>query len=563
MQVAVSGLPDPCQDHYVRMCKFAEDCLTTMQSKTKELEVALGPGTAELGLRVGLHSGPVVAGVLRGDKTRFQLFGDTMNVASRMESTGIVNRIQVSQQTADLLISVGKRLWLTPREDPVEVKGKGELRTYFISVKRDTASVHTEALTDPNCTGSTDEQRLALNPIEKIQKRNRVADWMVEILSSILREVLTNRQASHIKADNVRIIEALEVSQHRNLGITDHMSEASVALKGETAVAQTGVKKDLSFPSRAVKSFELDSQVIAELRDYVQVIASLYNNNSFHCFDHASHVTMSCTKLLSRIVAPAMHDLTEEHPDDFTYGITSDPLDRFAVVFAALIHDVDHSGVPNSQLVKEGHQVAEMYSGESVAEQNSFNIAWKLLLQPKFTTLRRGIYATSSEFKRFRYLVANYVLATDIVDPNLKQLRNNRWAAAFATSDDDASPPDLSPTKSSKAMIVMEHLIQASDVAHTMQHWTIYRKWNERYFEECYRAFEQGRADKNPADTWYEGEKGFFDFYIIPLAKKLKDCGVFGVSSAEYLSYAMENRKEWEKRGEQVVAEMVGKMTKT
>lgn len=50
---------------------------------------------------------------------------------------------------------------------------------------------------------------------------------------------------------------------------------------------------------------------------------------------------------------------------------------------------------------------------------------------------------------------------------------------------------------------------------------------------------------------------GFFDFYIIPLAKKLKECGVFGVSSEEYLTYAMENRKEWEKRGRVIVEEMV------
>lgn len=69
-----------------------------------------------------------------------------------------------------------------------------------------------------------------------------------------------------------------------------------------------------------------------------------------------------------------------------------------------------------------------------------------------------------------------------------------------------------------------------------------------------------GRAETNPADGWYKGELGFFDFYIIPLAKKLKDCGVFGVSSDEYLSYAMENRKEWEKRGELVVEEMKTKV---
>ena len=51
-------------------------------SLTKRLEANLGPGTASLGMRFGLHSGPVTAGVLRGEKSRFQLFGDTIHVVS-------------------------------------------------------------------------------------------------------------------------------------------------------------------------------------------------------------------------------------------------------------------------------------------------------------------------------------------------------------------------------------------------------------------------------------------------------------------------------------------------
>lgn len=77
---------------------------------------------------------------------------------------------------------------------------------------------------------------------------------------------------------------------------------------------------------------------------------------------------------------------------------------------------------------------------------------------------------------------------------------------------------------------------------------------------ECYTAYKMGRADKDPSDNWYQGEIGFFDFYIIPLARKLKDCGVFGVSSDEYLNYAEANRKEWESRGKEVVANMVAKV---
>jgi class 3 adenylate cyclase len=77
--VAVAGLPDPRPDHAVVMAKFASDCLKKMDEVTQHLERELGPDTCDLLLRIGLHSGPVVAGVLRGDKSRFQLFGDTVS----------------------------------------------------------------------------------------------------------------------------------------------------------------------------------------------------------------------------------------------------------------------------------------------------------------------------------------------------------------------------------------------------------------------------------------------------------------------------------------------------
>lgn len=70
-----------------------------------------------------------------------------------------------------------------------------------------------------------------------------------------------------------------------------------------------------------------------------------------------------------------------------------------------------------------------------------------------------------------------------------------------------------------------------------------------------YIAYKKGRMAKNPLEFWYNGEIGFFDFYIIPLAKKLKECGVFGVSCDEYLTYALNNRSEWCRRGKEIVKE--------
>lgn len=85
-----------------------------------------------LQLRIGLHSGPTTGGVLRGQRARFQLFGDTVNTASRMESTGEGGKIQVSQATADLLIADGKGKWLEKRNELVAAKGKGEMQTYWV-----------------------------------------------------------------------------------------------------------------------------------------------------------------------------------------------------------------------------------------------------------------------------------------------------------------------------------------------------------------------------------------------------------------------------------------------
>jgi hypothetical protein len=67
-----------------------------------------------------------------------------------------------------------------------------------------------------------------------------------------------------------------------------------------------------------------------------------------------------------------------------------------------------------------------------------------------------------------------------------------------------------------------------------MQHWQVYIEWNEKLFFELYRTYKEG-SDKDPSEFWYEGRS---DSSTSFLALKLKTCGVFGVSSDEYLNYA-------------------------
>jgi hypothetical protein len=305
------------------------------------------------------------------------------------------------------------------------------------------------------------------------------------------------------------------------------------------------------------ESIELDPTVVELIREYVSLVERMYRQeNDFHCFEHASHVSMSIAKLLSRI--PQQEP--QETADDHTYGIPSDPLTRFACVFSALIHDVGHPGVTNMRLVQEKDRLALNYKGMSIAEQNSVDLAWNLLMNTKFEPLVSTICRDTVELARFRQLVVNSVMATDISDKNLNNLRRDRWDKAFS------EPPNTenqTVAVNRKATIMIEHLMQAADMSHTMQHWNVYQKWNARLFKEMYKAYIAGRSSKDPSEFWYQGELDFFDSFVIPLATKLVHCGVFAAAdgaSSEYVQYATQNRNEWEQKGKSVVLTLVARV---
>ena len=119
--LVVSGMPEENSDHALDICSMA----LGMQRFVQEFNQREG---LALQIRVGIHSGQVIGGVIGPKKFTFDLWGDTVNMASRLETTGLPGRIQVSQTTYELT----KERFSFEAREPIEIKGFGRTQTYFL-----------------------------------------------------------------------------------------------------------------------------------------------------------------------------------------------------------------------------------------------------------------------------------------------------------------------------------------------------------------------------------------------------------------------------------------------
>jgi Adenylate and Guanylate cyclase catalytic domain len=210
---------------------------------------------------------------LNDRRARFQLFGDTVNTAARMESTGATNKIHASSETGSRLIEAGKSHWVTPREAEVAIKGKGNMQTYWISLdnKLHDANSSTER-SRSDCSSFHDGRDFVggseNDPHQNLSQTCRLVHWNSDVLAGMLKAIVAHRQATSTTPDTEEKLIQHETSMHYPTSIPREEMAEVVKLP---RYFDRGASLQ-SDPDNVI----LDSKVTNELFGFVNAIASMY-----------------------------------------------------------------------------------------------------------------------------------------------------------------------------------------------------------------------------------------------------------------------------------------------
>ncbi len=412
-------------------------------------------------------------------------------------------------------------------------------------------------------------------------------------------------------SNSSKIYHSITSREWNNLGyldpeIVDSSSLTETMIDHIVSILFHHVTKLPAFESKVVPTTL--SVVKFQLRKLVVAIENNYEQNHFHSFNHAYQVVVSMNKLIDEI----SRDPSSKTKTGLFF---QEPLFAFSLVFGALIHDVGHTGMSNQILKEQHHSLCDIYNDhdESIAERYSLDLALKIFNLNEFKDLRNIILPGEIDRVKFGKALFQSILITDITSKERNKMSLKRFeltavppyseltcqCECCTESSSTVTEQNLCLEKKSilydseicpmtddldnilegvnipksiartnyrtefeithcklQTISMIEHFMLLSDVGHLMQGWNNFVKWNFRLYKEIIACYKKGLCG-DPSSGWYKGQIGFFDFYIIPLAKRgsvfftSKDFGIKLIEQAKI------NKDQWIEYGEKATNLMI------
>ena len=304
--VAVAGLPNE-QDNHADICvRFSVDMLECLSNTKRKLYHLFGDSINGLDLRVGLHSGTVTGGVLRGKRYRFQLYGDVVNVASRMESTSIAGKIQLSEYTFQCMKQADT---VEMRKGFVRAKGVGLMQTYWVIPERVNPKV--------------------FPTIKQITKPNNSTDF-IKSYSAKISQLISALKTNTVKPNEI-YQKFSEVPNHK---VTNERVLSTSAFEWDFDVT---VCNDNLLTEVILGYFDrlrLYNSISINKDRFCEFIRQLHKHHNIVPYHNIGHVTSVVHYTYMMLV---VLDEQQEGPK-FTKA------EQFAALLSAALHDIDHRG---------------------------------------------------------------------------------------------------------------------------------------------------------------------------------------------------------------------------